>query len=123
MKTTWSCSRCHGIWRQRSHVRWYELWLRAVSARRPFCCRTCGRRAWSEPEDAIPVIPFTAPVEEVRDVSLVALDVIGTDLAPAGRVAVVEQPVFDNNPPPTRPRRSRVAGRRQRTRGVDILVH
>ena len=59
-----------------------------VSASRPFCCTTCGRRAWSAaPEDAAPVTAFTAPVDEVHDVSLAAVDAILSDLPPAGCVA------------------------------------
>ena len=116
MKTTWSCSRCHGVWRQRSHVRWYELWLRMVSASRPFCCTTCGRRAWSAaPEDAAPVTAFTAPVDEVHDVSLAAVDAILSDLPPAGCVADLEHLSFDDSRP-ARPRSSRGARKRRGTR-------
>src|SRR6476620_10320992 len=124
MNMTWSCSRCDGVWRQRSHVRWYELWLRAVSASRPFCCTTCGRRAWSAvPEDAAPAVLFTAPVDEVHDVSLAAVDALLSQLPPAGCAATVEQPLFDDAPPPRR-RRPRAAPKRRRARGAaDTSVH
>ncbi|HWK10287.1 MAG TPA: hypothetical protein VNR64_09570 [Vicinamibacterales bacterium] len=123
MNMTWSCSRCHGIWRQRSRVRWYELWLRAVSASRPFCCTTCGRRAWSAvPEDAAPVNVFTAPVDEVHEVSLAAVDAILSDVPPAGHVADLEHLSFDD-PPPARPRHRRAARKRARTGSADASVH
>ena len=124
MKATWSCSRCHGVWRQRSHVRWYELWLRAVSASRPFCCTTCGRRAWSAvPEDVTPpVTAFAAPVDEVEDVSLAAVDAILIELPPAGSVADIERLSFDE-PVPARPRRPRSARKNGRARRADTPVH
>ena len=121
---TWSCSRCHGVWRQRSHVRWYELWLRAISDSRPFCCTTCGRRAWSAvPEGAAPIVAFTAPVDEVHDVSLVALDAILSDVPPAESAAGDKQPVFDDDPLAARPRQNRAARRRKRARGAETSVH
>jgi hypothetical protein len=124
MKMAWSCSRCHGVWRQRSVVRWYELWLRAVSASRPFCCTTCGRRAWSAlPEDAVPAVLFTAPVDEARDVSLVAIDAMLDELPPPGGVAAARPLVFDDDPFPARPRRPRAAGKRRRERRADTSVH
>lgn len=125
MNMTWSCSRCDGVRRHRSRVRWYEAWFKAISTSRPFCCTTCGRRAWSAaPKDPLPVIRFTAPVDEVDDVSLAALDAILTDLPPAGSAAAVDELVFDDDEIPARPRRPRSAPRkRRRTRGADISVH
>src|SRR3954468_23506932 len=117
---TWSCSRCDGVWRQRSAVRWYELWLKAVSASRPFCCTTCGRRAWSAvPEDAVPAVLFTARVDEVRHVSLGDVAAVLDEWPRAGGVAAVRQLVFDDDPLPARPRRPRAAGKRPPARGGD----
>jgi hypothetical protein len=107
MKMAWRCSRCHGVWRQRLIVRWYELWFAAMSTSRPFCCTTCGRRAWSAvPEDAELSIAFTAPVGEVHDVNLAALDAIVIEWPPVGSVASVEQLLLDDASPvrPPRPR-------------------
>jgi hypothetical protein len=124
LNMTWICSRCHGVWRQRSHVKWYELWLRAVSARRPYCCTTCGRRAWSAvPEEhAPPVTAFATPVDEVHDVSLAAVDAMLSDLPPAGRVDDLEHLSFDDPLPTGRPRRG-AARKRPRGRRADTSVH
>jgi len=98
------------------------LWLRAISASRPFCCTACGRRAWSAvPEDAAPVVALTAPVDEVDDVSLAALDAILIGLPPAGSVAPVDQLLLDDDAPASK-RGPRVAPKRpaaRRRRGAD----
>ena len=88
---------------------------------RPFCCTTCGRRAWSAvPEDVFPIIAFTAPVDEVDDVNLVALDGIFADPPTADTVPALERPLLADAPP-VRPRHARAASKRRRKRRGDTV--
>jgi len=73
-------------------------------------------------EEPVPVATFTAPVDEVHDVSLAAVDAILSDLPPAGRVADIEHLSFDD-PRPAPPRRPRAARKGRRTHRADASVH
>jgi len=73
------------------------------------------------PDDAAPVIAFIAPVDEVDEVSLAALDTILAELPPAGSGAEDKELRFDDDPP-ARPRRPRGTSKRRaarRNRGAD----
>src|SRR5256885_9446294 len=78
------CPRCHGSSRERSRIRWYEVWRKVVSRRRPFRCTTCRRRAWAAmparaPESVAPDARFDAFALANLDIDLSALDAISTD--------------------------------------------
>jgi hypothetical protein len=68
------------------------------------------------PEDLAPSTAFIAPVDEVGEVSLAALDTILAGLPPAGSGAEDKELRFDDDPP-SRPRRSRGASKRRAARG------
>jgi hypothetical protein len=46
------CRRCGSSYVVRSHVRWYEVLLKALIAKRPFRCEKCHYRAWHDVADA-----------------------------------------------------------------------
>jgi hypothetical protein len=75
------------------------------------------------PEKVEPFAAFNAPVDEVPDISLAALDAILTEqLSPPVGGRAFEEPFLDD-PPPPRPRRRPAARKRRGARSADTSVH
>jgi ribosomal protein L37E len=66
------CRRCGSSYLVRSHVRWYEILLKALVSKRPFRCEKCSHRAWhdvapsSDATDRVPVDSGKWPNGTVR---------------------------------------------------------
>jgi len=67
-----ACPRCGGAL-NRSRVRSYEAWRRALSPSRPFRCLACRRRVWARPDPPVPVAPLSDSLRP-EPVSLTELD-------------------------------------------------